>query len=71
MTKQWLSDLRHGRGGRSLRSEVMRTCITCGKDATPRYLYCSDECAHVSHVATLEKRDLTCDGRCGLIRPPQ
>lgn len=45
MTKQWKSDFYHGRKGQSFVHAQDRNCIECGKDATPRYLYCSPECA--------------------------
>lgn len=37
---------------------IPRTCIKCRRDATPRYLYCSDACARLSlaeNIAALLK----------------
>jgi hypothetical protein len=32
---------------------IPRTCIECGVDARPRYLYCSDECSRISRQKTV------------------
>jgi hypothetical protein len=47
-TAQHLHDYRVNRTrGKEVRT-IPRTCIYCGKDASPRWLYCSDEHAEVS-----------------------
>ena len=32
---------------------IPRTCIECGRDATPRWLYCSDRCSATSRAKTV------------------
>ena len=49
---QHLHDRRVNRTrGKEVR-RIPRTCIECGRDATPRYLYCSDECSTASRAKT-------------------
>ena len=31
---------------------IPRTCIECGRDARPRWMYCSDECSTASRART-------------------
>jgi hypothetical protein len=51
-TAQHLHDYRVNKTrGQEVRS-IPRTCIACGRDARPRYLYCSDECSRASREAT-------------------
>jgi len=40
---QHLHDYRVNRTRGKEVAKIPRTCIECGKDATPRYLYCCDE----------------------------
>jgi hypothetical protein len=35
-----------------------RRCIECGRDATPRFLYCSDACRDASKAAELSHRGI-------------
>jgi hypothetical protein len=44
---------------------IPRTCIKCGKDATPRYLYCSDECSRLSREGTVAAAVAAKRGRRG------
>ena len=36
----------------------MRRCLNCGRDATPRFIYCSDECRGESLKRERERREL-------------
>jgi len=56
MSKQWRSDFYHGRKGSMLAHEIEHACLHCGKDARPRYLYCSDSCSAASLAKEREKR---------------
>lgn len=47
---QQLHDHRVNRTRGKERHHIPRTCINCGRDATPRWLYCSDECSEQSRA---------------------
>jgi hypothetical protein len=47
-TQQHLHDYRVNRTRGKEVAKIPRTCIECGKDATPRYLYCCDAHAEKS-----------------------
>ena len=57
MTKQWLSDFHHGRHGQSYKHAVERWCLWCCQDASPRWMYCSDECRDLSTAQERQKRE--------------
>lgn len=52
-TAQHLHDYRVNKTRGHEKSVIPRTCIECGKDAAPRWAYCSDECSAKSRAATI------------------
>jgi hypothetical protein len=36
-------------------TRILRTCLYCGRDATPRYAYCCDEHSELSRAETVAK----------------
>jgi hypothetical protein len=51
-TAQHLHDYRVNRTRGQEVQKIPRSCIECGRDATPRWLYCSDECSVASRART-------------------
>jgi hypothetical protein len=52
-TAQHLHDYRVNRTRGKQVTKVPRTCIHCGRDARPRWLYCSDACSQASRAQTV------------------
>jgi hypothetical protein len=50
---QHLHDYRVNRSRGQEKPIIPRTCIECGADARPRWLYCCDECARRSRQKTV------------------
>ena len=52
---QHLHDYRVNKTRGKERRTIPHTCIHCGRDATPRWLYCSNECSLQSRAEATAK----------------